>query len=107
MLLRLILVRSPCRHVREIAIDDAVSLQPTQSGAPVMAEASTTPSAGPSGSSQRYQQNLQVFSNLAASLEDEAALREKIRDSVRDFDSNVRALSAQWVTHQAAFPLSS
>jgi len=61
-----------------------------------MAEAPTSvaPSSAP-GVSQRYQQNLQVFTALAASLEDEAALREKIRDSVRDFDSNVRALSAQ------------
>ena len=46
-------------------------------------------------SQQRYQQNLQVFTALAASLEEEAALREKIRDSVREFDSNVRSLSAQ------------
>lgn len=67
-----------------------------------MAEASmsTTPSAAAAappqaGPSQRFQQNLQVFSKLAVSLEDEAALREKIRDHVRDFDSNVRALSAQ------------
>ena len=63
-----------------------------------MAEASmstTTAAAPQAGTSQRFQQNLQVFSKLAASLEDEAALREKIRDSVRDFDSNVRALSAQ------------
>ncbi|KAK9898033.1 translin [Cystobasidium minutum MCA 4210] len=60
-----------------------------------MAESSMSTTAdSQAGPSQRFQQNLQVFSKLAASLEDEAALREKIRDSVRDFDSNVRALSA-------------
>jgi hypothetical protein len=44
---------------------------------------------------QQTQGNLAVFTQLQGSLESEAALREKIRDTVRDFDSNTRALSAQ------------
>lgn len=44
---------------------------------------------------QRHQQNIAVFTSLSSSLEQDAALREKIRDSVRLLDSEVRALTAQ------------
>jgi len=43
---------------------------------------------------QRHAANLSVFQSLQSSLEEEASLREKIRDSVREFDSNVRSLTA-------------
>ena len=46
---------------------------------------------------QRHAANLSVFQSLQSSLEEEASLREKIRDSVREFDSNVRSLTAQSV----------
>ena len=44
---------------------------------------------------ERAQQSLAVFARLQGSLESESTLREKIRDSVREFDINVRLLTAQ------------
>lgn len=50
-----------------------------------------------SAAAQRHADNMAVFQALSGSLEEEAALRERIRDSVREFDSNVRSLTAQSV----------
>jgi len=52
---------------------------------------------------QRHQQNIAVFTSLSDSLEQEAALREKIRDSVRLLETDVRALAAQSVEHPSLY----
>lgn len=59
-----------------------------------------------SSQQQRQEANLRVFKALSSSLEEEAALREKIRDSVREFDSNVRSLTAQSVRKPCCRPMS-